>query len=53
MKRETLDCLFDYIDKKIEYEYAMIETDESGYTSSCVTERKVMELSKQNVIDTL
>ena len=53
MNKKTLDALFVYIDAKIEYEFASIEEDEDGYTSSCVTERKAMELSKQNVIDTL
>lgn len=51
MKKEILDSLFDYIDRKVEYEFASREEDEEGYTSSCADERKVMELAKQKVID--
>ena len=51
MKREMLDILFDYIDKKIEYEFASIEEDEEGYTSSCVDERKAMESAKDRLVE--
>lgn len=48
MKKEFIDCLISYIDKKSEYDLASIEVDEEGYTSSCVTERNAMELAKKS-----
>ena len=47
MEKELLRLLLDYIDKKIQYEFAITEEDEEGYTSSCVAERKEMELAEK------
>lgn len=51
MKKEFIDSLIIYIDKVIEYEFSSRESDEEGYTSSCVTERKAMESAKKKLYD--
>lgn len=49
MDKELFSSLLDYIDKKIQYEFAITEEDEEGYTSSCVTERKEMEIAEKRL----
>ena len=51
MNKEIFDSLINYIDKKIQYELASIEEDEDGYTSSCVFERKEMEMAEKKLYD--
>lgn len=50
INKRILNALFDYIDKKAEYDYANTVKDDEGYTSSCVDERKAMESTKEKLI---
>ena len=50
MRREFIETMLDYIDKKIEYEFASREEEEDGQRGSCIEERKTMEKAKETLM---
>jgi len=51
MNIKTLQALKDYIDARIEEEFASREEDSDGYRCSAIKERKTRESAWQKLID--